>query len=115
MTTESSTLAEVLSQESVKGEPYEKLPDNRVRCISCGHRCLIPEGRLGICKVRFNQEGVLMVPWGYVGANKTSTWGMLASSRRSGCHLVPAGRPRHDARSLTPSSGGPRMTPVRIR
>ena len=68
MTTESSTLAEVLSQESVKGELYEKLPDNRLRCISCGHRCLIPEGRLGICKVRFNQEGVLMVPWGYVGA-----------------------------------------------
>ncbi len=68
MTTESSTLAEVLSQESREGELYEKLPDNRVRCISCGHRCLIPEGRLGICKVRFNQEGVLMVPWGYVGA-----------------------------------------------
>jgi len=37
-----------------------------VRCVACGHRCLIREGRRGICKMRFNQDGVLKVPWGYV-------------------------------------------------
>lgn len=34
--------------------------------MACGHRCLIPAGRRGICKVRFNQDGQLRVPFGYV-------------------------------------------------
>ncbi|MCZ6554151.1 MAG: AmmeMemoRadiSam system radical SAM enzyme [SAR324 cluster bacterium] len=38
----------------------------RVRCVACGHRCLIPEDRLGICKVRFNRGGQLYGPRGYV-------------------------------------------------
>src|SRR5881296_71319 len=50
------------------GELYEKLANNRVRCFACGHRCLIPPGFGGVCRVRFNEEGVLKVPWGYVGA-----------------------------------------------
>ena len=39
-----------------------------VRCLACGHRCLIPSGRQGICKVRFNDGGTLMVPGGYVSS-----------------------------------------------
>ena len=39
----------------------------RIRCFACGHRCPIPEGATGVCKVRFNQGGTLQVPWGYVG------------------------------------------------
>ncbi len=64
------TLAEVLNgltAEAVEGELWEHLEGNRIRCYACGHRCRIPEGRQGICKVRFNQEGKLRVPWGYVG------------------------------------------------
>lgn len=41
--------------------------DGAVRCFACGHRCFIPKGRDGICKVRTNVEGELFVPWGYVG------------------------------------------------
>jgi pyruvate formate lyase activating enzyme len=41
--------------------------EHKVRCLACGHRCLIPDGRSGICKVRSNQSGELRVPWGYVG------------------------------------------------
>jgi pyruvate formate lyase activating enzyme len=41
---------------------------DRIRCFACGHLCLLGEGRRGICKVRFNQEGELKVPFGYVGA-----------------------------------------------
>ncbi len=62
------TLADILTRLTREGELYEKLPDQRLRCYSCGHRCLIPEGRPGVCKVRFNKGGVLYVPAGYVGA-----------------------------------------------
>ncbi len=37
-----------------------------LRCVACGHRCLIGEGKRGICKVRYVQNGELRVPWGYV-------------------------------------------------
>src|SRR5207249_8141663 len=39
---------------------------DRLRCVACGHRCLIGEGMRGICKVRFVRDGQLRVPWGYV-------------------------------------------------
>jgi pyruvate formate lyase activating enzyme len=38
---------------------YEKLPDGRVRCNLCAHRCLIAEGRKGICQVREQRGGAL--------------------------------------------------------
>lgn len=62
------TLGEILDQLTVEGELYEKLDDGAVRCYACGHRCLIRRGRRGICQVRFNQDGKLYVPWGYVAA-----------------------------------------------
>jgi pyruvate formate lyase activating enzyme len=63
-----TTFAEFLDELTVEGTLYEKLPDQAVRCYACGHRCLIREGRRGICQVRYNQEGELRVPWGYVAA-----------------------------------------------
>lgn len=59
---------EVLHRRVREGELYERRPDGRLVCYACGHRCLIPEGREGVCRVRFNRNGRLMVPWGYVGA-----------------------------------------------
>ncbi len=38
---------------------YEKRPDNKVQCYLCNHRCLIKEGKSGICQVRVNREGTL--------------------------------------------------------
>jgi pyruvate formate lyase activating enzyme len=61
-------LAEILSELTREGVLYEKLPQQKLRCFACGHRCLIPEGLPGICKVRFNRGGKLLVPSGYVGA-----------------------------------------------
>jgi AmmeMemoRadiSam system radical SAM enzyme len=63
-----SSLANVLDSLTVEGELYEKLEDNSLRCFACGHRCLIREGRRGICQVRFNKGGKLFVPHGYVAA-----------------------------------------------
>lgn len=66
MTPRMSTLAERLDLLTEEGELYQPLPDGAVRCTACGHRCLIRPGRRGICKVRFNHDGRLRVPWGYV-------------------------------------------------
>jgi pyruvate formate lyase activating enzyme len=60
-------LAEVLARETRDGELYGVLPDGRLQCYACGHRCPLPDGAIGVCKVRFNNGGRLRVPWGYVG------------------------------------------------
>ncbi|MDL1964326.1 MAG: AmmeMemoRadiSam system radical SAM enzyme [Deltaproteobacteria bacterium] len=38
---------------------YESLNEKKVRCNLCNHRCVIKNGRRGICGVRENQEGIL--------------------------------------------------------
>ncbi len=38
---------------------YERLDENRARCHLCAHRCLIADGKRGICQVRENQGGTL--------------------------------------------------------
>jgi pyruvate formate lyase activating enzyme len=63
-----ATLAEVLDSMTIEGDFHEREENDAVRCFACAHRCLIRPGRRGICKVRFNQDGVLKVPWGYVAA-----------------------------------------------
>jgi len=62
-----ATLAEVLGEQTREGELYGRLPDGRLQCYACGHCCPLPEGAIGVCKVRFNRGGRLLVPWGYVG------------------------------------------------
>lgn len=37
-----------------------------LRCLACGHRCKVQPGKHGVCHVRFNDDGVLRVPHGYV-------------------------------------------------
>jgi len=68
MATESSTLKDVLQTFTTEGELYERLENNRLRCFACGHRCVIFDGLDGICRVRSNRGGKLLVPHGYVGA-----------------------------------------------
>jgi pyruvate formate lyase activating enzyme len=62
------TLAEQLSQQVREAELYTALDRNRVLCYACGHRCPIPSGFAGVCKVRYNREGKLFAPFGYVNA-----------------------------------------------
>jgi len=63
------TLQEVLTVRTREAAPelVETIDRGRIRCYSCGHQCPIPDGALGVCKVRFNRGGKLFVPWGYVG------------------------------------------------
>ncbi len=65
---ESLTLAERLDRLAAPGVLYERLEHNAVRCYACGHRCLIKDGRRGICQVRFNRGGTLYIPHGYVAS-----------------------------------------------
>jgi pyruvate formate lyase activating enzyme len=61
-----ATLGEVLNTRTREGDVYERLDGDWVRCHACGHDCRIPPGAVGVCKVRYNEAGVLRVPWGYV-------------------------------------------------
>ena len=63
------SLAELLEARTAEAAPalVEPLDRGRLRCHACGHLCPIPDGAVGVCKVRFNRGGRLYVPWGYVG------------------------------------------------
>lgn len=64
------TLQDRLDQMTITGTLYEVVDEaeHKIRCYACGHRCLIKEGGRGVCNVRYNDGGVLHVPYGYVGA-----------------------------------------------
>ena len=62
------TLRDALRRHAVEGELWEDGGGGKALCFACGHRCLVPEGLEGICKVRFNEGARLMVPAGYVAA-----------------------------------------------
>ena len=68
MLSEAKSLKELLAGNTIAGARELSLPegDGAVRCVACGHRCLIRPGRAGVCHVRFNEGGELRVPGGYV-------------------------------------------------
>ncbi len=59
------SLAALLDQHTVAGQLCRP-EGGKMRCLACGHRCLIGPGRRGACRVRFNHGGELRVPFGYV-------------------------------------------------
>jgi pyruvate formate lyase activating enzyme len=60
------SLAQLIDPRTQEGTLWEPLAGGRLRCVACGHRCVIPPGQRGVCKVRYNPDGRLRVPWGYV-------------------------------------------------
>lgn len=61
-----SSASEILDKLTREASLYDTLSDQKVQCKACAHRCKITDGHRGVCQVRFNQEGKLCVPWGYV-------------------------------------------------
>jgi pyruvate formate lyase activating enzyme len=61
-----AAMPEALALLTREGELYERYDGDWTRCVACSHRCPIPNGGCGVCRVRFNRDGRLMVPWGYV-------------------------------------------------
>jgi pyruvate formate lyase activating enzyme len=62
------TLAAQLARQTAPADLWRPLDRNRVECFACGHRCPIPSGFAGVCKVRFNRGGTLLAPFGYVNS-----------------------------------------------
>lgn len=61
-------LKELLNDNTMASAPPLVVREHqgRVRCLACGHRCSILPGRSGVCRVRFNADGELRAPAGYV-------------------------------------------------
>ncbi len=63
-----TALKELLERHTLAADPalvrLEK--DGALRCLACGHRCLIRPHRAGVCKVRFHSGETIRRPHGYV-------------------------------------------------
>lgn len=62
-----ATVRERLAALTAKGSLVLE-EQGKLRCLACGHRCLLGEGKEGVCRVRFVRDGELRVPWGYVAS-----------------------------------------------
>ena len=60
------TATEILDGLSAPAELVEAGEGGSQRCTACAHNCLVKPGGRGICRVRFNRDGRLMAPRGYV-------------------------------------------------
>jgi len=63
-------LRELLSEHTVAAaaELVRAEADGSVHCMACGHRCHVRPGKAGVCLMRFNRDGELRVPGGYVSS-----------------------------------------------
>lgn len=48
-------------EKNMEAMLYEKLSDNRVKCLVCNHYCILKDGQRGICGVRENKKGIMEV------------------------------------------------------
>ncbi len=64
------SLSDLLAQHTAPAAPelVRPMEAGAIRCFACGHRCKILPGRHGVCHVRFNENGTLRVPFGYVSS-----------------------------------------------
>ncbi len=65
-----SNLLQLLNKKTKEGVLYRAIPDKEdfLQCTACGHYCKIKDGSSGVCKIRRNEGGKLLVPTNYVGA-----------------------------------------------
>jgi len=61
-----SNLAETLDALTQPARLVEQDESGVPRCLACAHRCRIKPGQRGVCQMRFNRDGHIMAPWGYV-------------------------------------------------
>jgi pyruvate formate lyase activating enzyme len=54
-----------LDSNTRPGDLFIPLKDGKLICTACGHRCTLKPGQRGICKIRYNLDGQLFVPFNY--------------------------------------------------
>lgn len=64
---------------------YQKLAEGRVQCHVCSHRCVIVEGRRGVCGVRENRKGTLYA----LNDGKTIAAGIDPVEKKPLYHFLP--------------------------
>jgi pyruvate formate lyase activating enzyme len=62
------SLKQLLAEHTAPADPaLIRAEDGQIiRCLACAHRCRVLPGRDGVCRVRFNRQGELRAPFGYV-------------------------------------------------
>ncbi len=60
------SLTDLLRERTTRATVVERTAEGTLRCLACAHRCLLPAGRTGACGVRFERDGEVRAPWGYV-------------------------------------------------
>ncbi|PIQ97264.1 MAG: AmmeMemoRadiSam system radical SAM enzyme [Nitrospinae bacterium CG11_big_fil_rev_8_21_14_0_20_56_8] len=60
-----SNVETALDASTRPGELVRDLGDGVLLCTACGHLCKLRPGQRGVCKVRFNRDGTLYVPFNY--------------------------------------------------
>lgn len=54
-----------LDSKTRPGDLFIPLEDGKLICTACGHRCVLKPGQRGVCKIRYNLDGQLLVPFNY--------------------------------------------------
>lgn len=55
------TSASFAASAKYEGKTWEKSADGKVKCLTCSHKCIITPSRTGICGVRKNIDGKLVL------------------------------------------------------
>jgi len=67
MSSGATTMRDLLAENTMPAaEALIVREDTGIRCLACGHRCLVKPGRAGTCRVRFHDGEALQTPGGYV-------------------------------------------------
>jgi len=62
----STQIRYLLDRSTQPGKLVRQLKNDSLICTACGHLCKLNSGQRGICKVRYNDQGTLRVPFNYV-------------------------------------------------
>lgn len=73
-----------LDRQTREGDLFLPVEDNKLLCTACGHRCVLKPDQRGVCKVRYNQGGRLMVPFNYTGG-----WANDPIEKKPFFHVLP--------------------------
>ena len=58
-----SSLQNTLDTHTRTGKLFKSLDNDNLLFTACGHLCKLRPGQRGVCKVRFNSDGTLLVFW----------------------------------------------------